>query len=99
MTWQKVIIKGLEPVKRIHHSANVLANKMILFGGIITEQDKQHDLMLLDLEDLRWDNQVLSSDTKSPPNLMGHTSVLSDDSKMWVVGGKSNDLISSLVYT
>jgi hypothetical protein len=100
MTWQKVVIKGtIEPVKRIHHSANVLANKMILFGGIITEQDKQHDLMLLDLEDLRWDNQVLSMDTKSPPNLMGHTSILSDDSKMWVVGGKSNDLISSLVYT
>jgi hypothetical protein len=100
MTWAKIQPKGtLEPVKRIHHTANVLANKMILFGGIITEQDKQHDLMLFDLEDFRWDYQVLSTDTKSPPNLMGHTSVLSEDSKMWVVGGKFGDTISSLVYT
>jgi hypothetical protein len=100
MTWTKVTTKGtLEPVKRIHHTANVLANKMILFGGIISEQDKQHDLMLLDLEDLRWDYQILSSDTKSPPSLMGHTSILSDDSKMWVVGGKYDEIVSSLVYT
>ncbi|KAL0483271.1 leucine-zipper-like transcriptional regulator [Acrasis kona] len=102
VTWTKITTKGsLEPVKRIHHTANVLANKMILFGGIVGDQDRQHDLMLLDLEDFRWDVSTIKQDTSTcpPSGLNAHTSALSDSSKMWVVGGKSGDTVSGLVYT
>lgn len=106
LTWKTIKIEGTtDSAKRVHHSANVIANKMIVSGGLINSHSHSNDLMVLDLEHFRWDVErpFVDRNSLSPPSLVGHSTQLSG-TKLWIVGGRfsehdANTEISNNVYT
>nr|CAG4708822.1 unnamed protein product [Naegleria fowleri] len=106
LTWKNIKIEGTtDSAKRVHHTANVIANKMIVFGGLVGTHSQSKDLMVLDLEHFRWDieHPHVDRNSSSPPSLCGHTTQLAG-TKLWIVGGKYNNdqdntEISTNVYT
>ncbi|KAL9645396.1 hypothetical protein ABK040_002595 [Willaertia magna] len=104
-TWKLVRTEGsVESVKRINHSANVIANKMIVYGGIVNVNAHAHELMVLDLEHFRWDVESphYEESCQIPPSLLGHSAQIFG-SKIWILGGKCESdncyEISSNIYT
>ncbi|EFC39791.1 BTB domain-containing protein [Naegleria gruberi] len=106
LTWKHIKIEGTtDSAKRVHHTANIIANKMIVFGGLVNAHSHSNDLMVLDLEHFRWDIEkpYVDKNSPAPPSLVGHSAQMAG-TKLWIIGGKfaendSSTQISNNVYT
>jgi N-acetylneuraminic acid mutarotase len=100
MSWIQPAVEGVIPMARNAHTMNVVANKLILFGG---HSGNKHlkDLHIFDTETLRWSEPDVYG--TPPKGLRGHTTNLIGN-KIYLFGGydgrgRSNDLFILNVET
>lgn len=49
LEWKFVVTNGEIPEKRSHHTASLIGNRLIVFGGLSQEGRRLNDLHVLDL--------------------------------------------------
>ena len=57
MTWNLAETFGTPPLPRHGHTANILMNYLVIFGGA-NEKDIFHDVTMLNLRNMEWYNLV-----------------------------------------
>lgn len=82
---------NLIPSQRIHHTCNIIGNKMIIFGGV--GKYFSNELFVFDFEQNCWKKENISDVGHNPPCLYGHTSFI-DGPKIWILGGRTTDKLS-----
>lgn len=86
LTWREIkIANTFSPTQRLHHTANVVGNRMIVFGGT-GKNNTENEVLSFDFDDLKWRKEEIESSEQAPPPLVGHSSVASN-SKIWIFGG------------
>lgn len=87
LTWKEVKTdsSAFVPTQRIHHTASVVGNRMIAFGGT-GKGNPDASVLSFDFDDHEWRCEPLERSTQNPPPLIGHSSV-SYESRIWVFGG------------
>ncbi|CAN0897263.1 Acyl-CoA-binding domain-containing protein 4 [Linum grandiflorum] len=86
MTWTSLETTGPNPGPRDSHSAVILGNQMVVFGGSTNNGSRKvNDLHILDLLTNRWFVPQCRGSPPSPRE--SHTATLIDNSKMVVFGG------------
>lgn len=84
-------ISNLIPSQRIHHTCNIIGNKMIIFGGV--GKYFSNELFVFDFEQNCWKKENISDIGHNPPCLYGHSSFI-DGPKIWILGGRTIDKLS-----
>ena len=91
-SWIELSVKGDIPGARAHHTAVLLGDKIILFGGMVVNRGGEPalELRILDTVSWRWlsPSEYLIDDVAGPPHLDSHGTVAMG-SKMYVVAGSS----------
>eukprot|EP00948_MAST-09A_sp_MAST-9A-sp1_P002331 g2331.t1 len=83
--WRQCKIRGqVRPLARYNHTADVVGNRMYVYGGRGAGNVLLSDIMYLDLKSWTWHN--VASATHSPPARASHSSVLVDN-KLVYFGG------------
>mmetsp|Transcript_10009 Transcript_10009/g.37350 ORF Transcript_10009/g.37350 Transcript_10009/m.37350 type:complete len:925 (+) Transcript_10009:969-3743(+) len=88
LTWTELKVdSSFIPTQRIHHTASVIGNRMLVFGGT-GKGTADTSVISFDFDDQKWKKEKVDSKHQSsgPPPLIGH-SAIACDSKMWVFGG------------
>lgn len=87
LTWEEWKTTGDRPVQKGYHTANLVGNKMIVYGG----SDGNHsfsDIHILDLEKLNW----TLVETEVQFRRLSHTAI-QVGSYLFIVGGHDGMLI------
>jgi N-acetylneuraminic acid mutarotase len=85
-TWRVINLFGEVPIGRFHHTVNVLASHLIVFGGMNIKNEVLSDLYCINAET----GGCHSIQTESIINpIYGHVSFL-EDSVLHIIGGSSN---------
>lgn len=84
MAWNILVTRGQGPGPRDSHSAVLVGNKMIVFGGT-NGSEKVNDVHILDLQSKEWTIPECNGIPPSPRE--SHTATLVGDDKLVVFGG------------
>lgn len=84
MVWNTLVATGQGPGPRDSHSAVVLGNNMIVFGGT-SGSNKCNDLHILNLVTKEWSRPKCTGTPPSPRE--SHSATLVDDEELVVFGG------------
>ena len=88
--WEPIKIKGESPPPRYGHSASVVGDKMLIFGGKSFENVNLNDLWYLDLKKFTW--SVINPVSKSKPlGRLFHASILLNSNRLLIHGGWNGD--------
>ncbi|EFC48288.1 kelch motif family protein [Naegleria gruberi] len=80
--------KGSIPSLRSNHSAVVIDNQMLVFGGIGEElEDLKQDMYILDLQTLHWRKVALEESDERPPASRSHACCVHRKSMILFGGG------------
>ena len=94
--WTPTKIKGDIPSPRYGHTAHIIGDKMILFGGKGPENSNLNDLWFLDLNKFVW-SVINPISSRKPMGRLFHSSVVFDSNKLFVYGGwKGEDVFSDI---
>eukprot|EP01130_Rhizamoeba_saxonica_P013053 TRINITY_DN5536_c3_g1_i2.p1 TRINITY_DN5536_c3_g1~~TRINITY_DN5536_c3_g1_i2.p1 ORF type:complete len:456 (-),score=109.47 TRINITY_DN5536_c3_g1_i2:227-1594(-) len=83
--WEFIVTNGKIPEKRSHHTATLIGNRLIVFGGISEQGQRLNDLHVLDLDTLTWDQPVIRG--VEPRPRLGHSSAVLNDNVLVIFGG------------
>jgi hypothetical protein len=96
MVWKQLNPAGTWPCGRINHSAHILGNFFVVFGGYDGKL-RLNDLFLLNLETCTWTVPLVHG--TPPSRRLGHASVVAGD-KLVIFGGddgnKERELLNDL---
>lgn len=84
MAWDTLVTTGQGPGPRDSHSAVILGQRMIVFGGT-NGSKKVNDLHILDLSSKEWTRPECRGTPPSPRE--SHTATLVGDEKLVIFGG------------
>eukprot|EP01027_Heterolobosea_sp_BB2_P013573 GEZU01019566.1.p1 GENE.GEZU01019566.1~~GEZU01019566.1.p1 ORF type:complete len:864 (-),score=297.60 GEZU01019566.1:22-2613(-) len=84
--WKRAETIGKSPMEREGHACEVLGNKMYVFGGRSGVTTWHNDMLVLELESMRWTHPKVEG--KNIPNLAGHSMTKIGD-KLYIFGGRS----------
>ena len=84
MTWDTLVTTGQGPGPRDSHSAVILGQHMVVFGGT-NGSKKVNDLHILDLGSKEWTRPECRGSPPSPRE--SHTATLLGDDKLVIFGG------------
>ena len=95
--WIDISIGGQAPESRTHHTAVLLGDKIVVYGGRLSSAGAPvRDVTLLDTTSWQWipSSDYVLDNVAAPPPLDTHASVVMG-STMYVVGGSSPDRVVS----
>jgi len=74
---------------RCHHTAHIYENRMFVFGGKDLEGKDQNEVWHLTFDTKSWEKSKVFGNTPKPRNR--HSSVITNEGKIYIFGGISND--------
>jgi hypothetical protein len=96
LVWKSLQPEGNAPCGRINHSAHILGNFFVVFGGYDGKL-RLNDIIFLNLDTIYWTNPLIHG--LPPSRRLGHASVVSGD-KLLIFGGddgnKERELLNDL---
>ncbi|XGW25544.1 hypothetical protein V3C99_006726 [Haemonchus contortus] len=98
MTWDSPVIGGIPPMPRSLHTANLIGQRMYIFGGWVPMHDDNHegevkewkctnDLSCLNLETMVWETSSHVFDENMPRARAGHCSAVIND-RIYIWSGR-----------
>lgn len=86
MTWNLAETFGTPPLPRHGHTANILMNYLVIFGGA-NEKDIFHDVTMLNLRNMEWIIPNICG--QIPRGVVYHAAVSASNNELIVIGGKT----------
>lgn len=93
-TWVWSEPKGYSPQPRFGHTTNRVGNRLFVFGGTLSNDVKETDLHVLDMDSMKWDSPMIE---KKPPPTTGHASVMVKN-QMYVLFGSNGRTMTNHIY-
>ena len=93
MEWRVAVSSGIQPRPRYRHTAEIVGNKMYIFGGSdnnddIAENSRNLSIHELWLETMQWSHPTISGSNPFPRS--GHGSAVIGAKSVAIFGGKRN---------
>lgn len=88
MKWKKVKQSGCVPSPRDHHSASVVGDKIVVFGGR-HGVERECEVYILDTKNMRWEWPRISHEPDAPSQRAFHSSCVYKNSQLVIFGGST----------
>uniref|UniRef100_A0A8C5QKB0 Uncharacterized protein n=1 Tax=Leptobrachium leishanense TaxID=445787 RepID=A0A8C5QKB0_9ANUR len=89
--WYQPMVEGMRPLARFGHSATLLRNFVVIFGGKRTPSPIYlNDLHILDLGYMEYSSVSLSSNAEKPTARCFHSAIPVSDNNLLIHGGLSS---------
>jgi len=86
---------GHPPQPRFEHSANRIGSSLFLFGGTLSNEVREAELHVLNVESMAWTKPKTTGNKPGPT--MGHVSLVSND-QLYVLFGSNGRKMSNKVF-
>lgn len=84
--WSTINTVGYSPPPIAGHSASVIGDRMIVFGGSHGQGSRTNEVWVLDLVELTWSRRDIFSGRQPDPRY-GQTQITLDDQNILIIGG------------
>ncbi|XP_032824252.1 F-box only protein 42 [Petromyzon marinus] len=83
--WWNCVVTTQGPPPMAGHSASVIGNKMIVFGGSLGSRQMNNEVWVLDLEQWAWSRPAVTGTKPQPRG--GQSQIVLDDQTILILGG------------